>query len=160
MNYIIDYFRQKLSLSPVRQPVFTPELTTVLPVFTPERTAVSPTRQPTFTIDRIIDAGILIGIGDDNGTHCVMIKVDDKYYRLVDFLEVSERSLTYRFLNNELNEALELVVSRMNNAVMYELYTPTQDTPIIQGKIDKRLVKPILTESSENIDKIYNLFTR
>jgi len=158
MNYIIDYFRQKLTLSPVRQPIFTPELTTVLPViFTPD---MSSTREPTFTIDRIIDAGILIGIGDDNGTHCSMIKVDDKYYRLVDFLEASERSLTYRFVNNKLNEALELVVSKMNNAVMYELYTPRQNTPIMQGKIDKRLVKPILTESSENIDKIYSLFTR
>ena len=103
MNFLVDYLKENLVLSPNPIPIFTEK--------------------------KIIDKDISFG-ADNN--HTPMIKFNDGYYTLVDFSKNSERCFTYKFVEQFSRAEIKLIVSKMSLSTIYELIGPG-DTHIASG---------------------------
>jgi len=115
--------------------------------------------------DRILDAEnqIYIGIGNqlpDKSKSLQVIRIGDyhtKYNRLIHFVE-KENKLEYEFENNitmkleKIRDEIHMDISDLNNNKNYS----KQIDPLIQ----KYFKKIKLSNTSDELDRIHNLFTK
>lgn len=103
MNFLVDYLRENLVLSP--KPI------------------------PMFIEQKIIDRNVSIGLAND----CTpMLKFNECYYSLAESSKNSERSFTYKFVDIFTGTEIKLIVSKMLFSTIYEILGP-HDNHIASG---------------------------